>query len=408
MSIPFAAPDASKIGPITADALSDVIRDEGSRLTASLAGIIGDLELAEDLVQDAVLTALERWPVDGVPDRPAAWLFTAARNKAIDRLRREARYREKLQLIAGSDPREDDDRLKLIFTCCHPALSREAQVALTLRTVCGLTTGEIARAFLCAETTIAQRLVRARRKIAAAGIPYRVPGPEELNDRLNEVLAVVYLMFNEGYLTSGGEHAHRPDLVAQSEWLARVLARLMPTEPEVLGLYSLIRLHRARLPARFDRDGHMVLLRDQDRSLWDHKVVEEAAATVVRAAEMRRPGPYQIQAAIVACHAEAPSWRQTDWQQILLLYDALLRHQPSPIVRLNRAVALRRIAGPAEALRDIEGLDEALREYRLFHAIRAELLRDLGREDEARLADAVALSLTENVAEQALLLERLG
>jgi len=354
------------------------------------------------------VTALERWPADGIPGSPAAWLFTTARNKAIDRLRREASYRQKLELISQSSEPAGDDRLKLIFTCCHPALSPEARIALTLRTVCGLTTGEIARAFLVGESTVAQRIVRARRKIAAARIPYRVPPANELNDRLGEVLAVIYLMFNEGYLTSGGDQAHRPDLVMESEWLCRVLARLVPTEPEVLGLHALIQLHRARQRARFDGSGLIVLLRDQDRSLWDHRAIAVAADQIVRASRMGRPGPYQIQAAILACHAEAPAWEETDWLQISLLFEALLRVAPTPVARLNRAIATRYLHGPEAALAEVECLEKELTGYRLFHATRAELLRDLGRTDQARQADAIALSLTANPAERALLEERLG
>jgi predicted RNA polymerase sigma factor len=326
---------------------------------------------------------------------------------AVDRLRREAKYRQKLALIARTEEQPEDERLKLMFTCCHPALWRESQVALTLRTVCGLTTGEIARAFLTSEGAIAQRLVRARRKIVEARIPYRIPKAEELNGRLTEVLAVIYLMFNEGYLTSGGEHAHRPDLVTEAEWLCRILARLIPTEPEVLGLHALIQLHRARAEARFDAYGGMVLLRDQDRSMWDRAAIQTAANLVLRASEMRRAGPYQIQAAIIACHAESESWADTDWPQILLLYDALLQFMPTPVARLNRAIARRYVEGAKSALREVEALDAALPEYRLYHATRAELLRELGRSEEARDADRLALSLTENAAERALLEERL-
>jgi RNA polymerase sigma factor (sigma-70 family) len=358
-------------------------------------------------VQDALVIALERWPAEGIPQQPGAWLLTVARRRAIDKLRRDARYRERLVLLDEPEPPEPDDRLRLIFTCCHPALSRDSQVALTLRTVCGLTAAEIASAFLTSETTIAQRLVRARRKIRAAGIPYRIPRADELNERLSEVLAVLYLMFNEGYLTTAGEHPQRPDLAEEAEWLAALLERLMPTEPEVLGLLALIRLHRARARSRFDEQGRLVLLRDQDRSRWDRAVIAEAADLVVKASRMRRPGPYQIQAAIVACHAEARSWEQTDWLQILLLYDTLLSYDPSPVIRLNRAIALRAVSGPAAALADVEALDEALGRYHLYHATRAELLRELGRMDEARLADVAALQLTANLAERALLEQRL-
>jgi RNA polymerase sigma-70 factor (ECF subfamily) len=372
-----------------------------------LVRIVGDFSAAEDIVQDALLVALERWPVEGIPRRPDAWLLTVARRRAIDRLRRDARYREKLALLERPEPQEPDDRLRLIFTCCHPALSREGQVALTLRTICGLTSEEIASAFLTSEATVAQRLVRAKRKISGAGIPYRVPRADELNDRLNEVLAVLYLMFNEGYLTSSGEQPERRDLTEDAEWLAALLARLMPTEPEVLGLLALIRLHRARAEARFDQEGRLVLLRDQDRSRWDHSAIAAAADLVVKASHLHRPGPYQIQAAIVACHAEAPSWEETDWLQILYLYDALLCHAPSPVTRLNRAVAVRYVRGPAAALAEVDALADTLDRYHLYHATRAELLRDLGRMAEARRADAEALRLTSNPAERALLEQRL-
>jgi RNA polymerase sigma factor (sigma-70 family) len=389
-------------------ALEELVREERSRLVAALMSIVGDLDLAEDLVQDAVLAALERWPADGVPARPAAWLMTTARNKGIDRFRRNATYREKLTLLTLPDESPSDERLKLIFTCCHPAIARDAQVALTLRTVCGLTSAEIARAFLTTEQTVAQRLVRAKRKIREARIPYRVPPAEHLNERLGEVLAVVYLMFNEGYLTTSGDSAYRADLVYEAEWLASVLERLMPIEPEVIGLHALIRLHRARIRARFEEDGRIVLLRDQDRELWDWVAIRSAADDVVRASRMRKPGPFQIQAAIVACHAEAPTWEDTDWRQILLLYDALCRLEQSPVFRLNRAIARRFVEGPEAALADLEALAAQLEQYHLFHATRAQLLRDLGRPSEARLCDARALMLTQNPAERLLLEQRLA
>jgi RNA polymerase sigma-70 factor (ECF subfamily) len=387
--------------------LASVFREEAGRLTATLITILGDFHLAEELVQDAIMTALERWPRDGIPSNPGAWLQTVAKNRGLDRLRRDARYVEKLRELDLSRPPTEDDRLRLIFTCCHPALSRESQIALTLRTICGLSAAEIAHAFLTSESTIAQRLTRARRKIARAGIPYRIPDADELNDRLAEVLAVLYLLFNEGYLSSAGEEPDRPDLMLEAEWLANLLSSLMPTEPEVMGLLALIRLHRARAATRFDTAGRLVILRHQDRSRWDHRVISEAATLVVRASEMFRPGPYQLQAAIVACHAEAPSWDETDWLQILLLYDALLRRSPSPVSRLNRAIALRYVRGPAEALAEVESVSATLAGYHLYHATRAELLRDLGRREEARHADTTALALTTNPAERALLEQRL-
>ncbi|MFC4120538.1 RNA polymerase sigma factor [Nonomuraea zeae] len=393
----------------SADALARVVREHASRLAASLVSLLGDFSAAEDLVQDAVETALRRWPVEGVPDRPDAWLFTVARRRGLDVLRRESNHRTKLAQLTWPAPAERDDRLRLVFTCCHPALSRPAQIALTLRVVCGLSTAQIAAAFVVPEATVAQRITRAKRKIGEARIPYRVPGAEELPGRLGEVLAVIYLLFNEGYLSSTAERAHARDLAGDAEWLATLLAGLMPKEPEVAGLLALIRLHRAREPARFDGGGRLVLLADQDRGLWDRQAIEEATALLVRAARThRRPGPYQLQAAIVACHAEAASFELTDWAQILLLYDMLLHLAPSPITRLHRAIALRYAKGAEAALAQLAGLDQALERYPLFHATRAELLRDAGRRAEARQADERALELTANPAQQALLHERLS
>ena len=398
------------------DSLAAAFREESSRLTASVTRILGgDFAAAEEIVQDALLAAWRQWPADGVPDQPAAWLRTVARRRAIDVLRRDLRYRDRLAATAfpagpAASPAGDeaDDRLMLIFTCCHPALATEAQVALTLRTVCGLTTAEIARAFLVSEAAIIQRLTRARRKIAAAGIPYRVPDDDELAQRLSGVLAVIYLLFNEGYLTSAGDRPQRRDLTGDAEWLAGLLARLMPAEPEVAGLLALIRLHRARAAARFDDAGRLVLLRYQDRSRWRHADIAAATDLLVRAGQQRRPGPYQLQAAIVACHAEAPSWQDTDWTQILLLYDALLEHLPSAVVRLHRTIALGQVMGPEKALSEADTLAPLLDRYHLLHATRAEFLRALGRHDEARRADERALGLTGNPAERALLEQRLA
>lgn len=396
--------------PLEADAgsaLATVFREEAGRLTAILVRALGDFNAAEDLVQDALLAAVEQWAHEGIPNNPGAWLLTVARRRGIDRLRRDVRCREKLAQLQLYEPQAPDDRLRLIFTCCHPALGREAQIALTLRTVCGMTTQEIANAFLLPEATVAQRLVRAKRKISAAGIPYRIPEPDELNARLNEVLAVLYLMFNEGYLTSTADRPQRRDLTEDAEWLTALLARLMPTEPEVMGLLALIRLHRARAATRFDTKGRLVLLRDQDRSRWDRAAIGSAADMLVKASYMRCPGPYQLQAAIVACHAEAPSWDATDWLQILLLYGALVRHTPSPVVRLNMAVAVSHVRGPAAALAEVDALCDSLSRYHLYHATRAELLRHLGRAAEAREADMRALQFTDNPAERALLEQRL-
>jgi RNA polymerase sigma-70 factor (ECF subfamily) len=386
--------------------LARVVRDHAGQLAAALVGLIGDFGMAEDLMQDAVVRALQRWPVDGIPDRPDAWLFTVARRRGLDVLRRQSTYRTKLAQVQWPVEQDPDDRLRLMFTCCHPALPRAAQIALTLRVVCGLTTEQIARAFLVPASTVAQRITRAKRKIADAGIPYRVPGPDELGARLHELLAVIYLLFNEGYLSTS-EQVQSRDLVEDAEWLARLLSQLMPTEPEVVGLLALIQLHRARVSARFDADGGLVLLRDQDRTLFDRAAISAATSLLTRAAVQHRPGPYQLQAAIVACHAEAERWEDTDWEQIVLLYDMLLHLMPTPVTRLNRAIAVRYATGPRAAMSELDALSDALDRYHLFHATRAELLRELGRPDEARAADQRALALTTNPAEQAVLRKRL-
>ncbi|MFI7454039.1 RNA polymerase sigma factor [Nonomuraea sp. NPDC049714] len=388
--------------------LAQVVREHASRLAASLISLLGDFSAAEDLVQDAVETALRRWPVEGIPERPQAWLYTVARRRGLDVLRRESNFRAKLAQLHRLEPQAADDRLRLIFTCCHPALAPAARIALTLRVVCGLSTGQIAAAFVVPETTVAQRITRAKKKIGQAGIPYRVPAQEELPERLRSVLAVVYLLFNEGYLSSTPERAQARDLVDDAEWLAALLAGLAPGEPEVAGLLALIRLHRARGPARFDERGRLVLLADQDRSRWDHQAIEQAIALLTRAAHThRRPGPYQLQAAIAACHAEATSFERTDWAQILVLYDMLAHLAPSPITRLHRAIALRQVHGAAAALAEVDALEHDLACYALWHATRAELLRELGEAERARACDERALALTANPAQQALLAERL-
>ena len=387
--------------------LARVVREHASRLAASLMRVTADFASAEDLVQDAVLAALRHWPVEGIPERPDAWLFTVARRRGLDALRREHNYLAKLTQVEWPIQPEPDERLRLIFICCHPALPRQAQIALTLRVVCGLTTAQIARAFLVHETTMAQRITRAKQKITAARIPYRIPADDELAPRLTEVLAVIYLLFKEGYLSTA-ERAQSRDLVDDAEWLASLLHELMPTEPEVAGLLALIRLHRARAAARFDLDGRLVLLQHQDRSLWDRNTIEGATRVVARAAKQQRPGPYQLQAAIIACHAEAECWQDTDWEQIVLLYDMLLHLAPSPVTRLHRAIALRYRSGPQVAMTELDMLADELDRYHLYHATRADLGRELGRPDEARIADRRALELTANPAEQAVLHQRIG
>jgi RNA polymerase sigma factor (sigma-70 family) len=398
--------------------LDAVLREERGRLTAALVRILRDWDLAEELVQEAAVTALEHWPAEGIPRNPGAWLMTAARRKAVDRLRRHARYRERMheltaqatemdRPIATGGPMGADDRLRLLFTCCHPALNREAQVALTLRTIGGLETGAVARAFLVPEATIAQRLVRAKRKIRDAAIPYRVPEPAELPARLGEVLRVLYLVFNEGYLASSGDAVERRELASDAAWLTSLVARLMPDEAEVLGLLALMRLHLARVDARFAADGSLVLLPDQDRSRWDHTAIGEAVEILARAERMGRPGTYQLQAAILATHALAPSWAETPWAAVVQLYDTLHRLEPTPVVGLNRALALAERDGPAAALAELDPLADRLDGYHLYHAARAELFRRIGRTDEARQADRRALALTDNPGERRLLEARI-
>ncbi|MCU1426624.1 MAG: polymerase subunit sigma-24 [Actinomycetia bacterium] len=390
-------------------------------MLACLIRFVGDFDLAEDAFQEAVLTALDRWPRDGVPANPAAWLLTAARRKAIDRVRREARRPEKhdaAQRLAAlrAEPEEIDDmhtipdeRLRLIFTCCHPALAAEAQVALTLRTLGGLTTEEIARAFLVSEPTMSQRLTRAKQKIRLANIPYRVPPDHELPDRVHAVLAVIYLVFNEGYAATAGDTLVRRELCTEAIRLARVIVELMPDEPEAIGLLALLRLHDARRDTRVDDDGKLWLLADQDRTRWDRDAIAEGTALVDRALRLGRPGPYQIQAAIAALHAEAQTADATDWSQIAALYAALLRYTNSPVVELNRAVAVAMADGPVLGLRLVDELAgvELLQRSHLFHATRADLLRRLERNEEARAAYRQALDLARTAPEQAFLREQL-
>jgi RNA polymerase sigma-70 factor (ECF subfamily) len=372
--------------------------------------IIGNFDIAEEIVQDSLLAALEKWPALGVPANPGAWLMTTARRRAIDLLRRDQRYAEKVALLERStmpdDPPEADDRLRLIFTCCHPALAPEAQVALTLRAVAGFTTQEIAAAFLVSETTMAQRIVRAKRKIVEANIPYLVPTGDALVPRLETVLSVLYLMFNEGYLSLGPQAGMRRDLADDATWLTSLVAALLP-HPEVLGLLALMKLNLARSRSRFDASGEMVLLMDQDRSLWDQAAIAEGIDLLHRAAAMHSTGSYQLQAAIATVHSEARSWDETDWQQIVLLYDALLRISDTPVIRLNRAVALSRLKGPAEALGEVNDLAISLGAYHLFHATRAQLLDELGETQQAREARRRALELCQNPAERSLLERKL-
>jgi RNA polymerase sigma-70 factor (ECF subfamily) len=390
--------------------LERVFREEAGRLTATLVRLLGDFDLAEELVSDAVVEALSHWPRDGVPEKPASWLLTTAKRKGLDRMRREKRYREKLALVASlpaTPPRGSDDRLELIFTCCHPVLAREAQIALTLRAVVGLTTEEIARAFMVSEETLAKRIVRAKHKIVESHIPYRVPAGDELAARLDEVLAVIYLVFNEGHLSTSGSEPIRRDLARDAEWLASLLMNLVPQEPEVIALVALIRLHLARWAARLDRDGALVLLEHQDRALWDRRAIGAATRLIERAAAMGRPGPFLIEASIAAVHCEARTWAGTDWAQILALYDVLAKMDPSPIVTLNRAIATSYVEGPVPAMHEVESTAQYLIGYHLYHATRAVLLRQLGRTEEADIADAEAIRLTRNSAEKELMSGRL-
>ncbi len=425
--------------------LERAYREEATRIRAALAARTGDVGLAEDAVQDAFVEAIEHWARDGVPASPGGWLATTARRKALDRIRRDKVGAEKLALLAATDAwalpdsgadaadgtgraggggrpaggqaggqagepdaaeagrQADDELLSLAFACCHPALATDAQVSLTLRAVCGLTTGQIAAAFLVSEATMGQRLLRARKTLSGLRDPVTIPDPDELAGRLAQVLAVVYLVFNEGYLASSGREPARRDLAAQAIALTRTLHRLMPREPEVLGLLALLLLHESRAKTRFDGWGRLVRLKDQDRSQWDKRLAEEAAVYLDRAIALHRAGPYQVQAAIAALHAEARSYSETDWRQIRLLYSRLYQLAPSPVVLLNRAVATRYAMGAEDALSEVEPLAADLDSYHLFHALRAALLAALGRDAEAERVRQRALALAANPAERDLI-----
>lgn len=392
----------------TRSVISEVFRDEAGRVVAALVRRFGDFDLAEEATQEAILKALETWPRQGLPVRPGAWLTRVAMRQALNRVDRGRRLEAKLALVAADlQSPSTDDRLQLMLTCCHPALSRDAQVALTLRAVGGFTTAEIARALVLPEATVAQRLVRAKKKIMAAGIPFRIPSADEIGDRIQHVLSVLYLLFNEGQLSTRGNSPQQRDLAEDALWLTEMVCRLLPREPEPVGLLALMKLHLARSDSRFTESGDLILLSEQDRRRWDRRLIREGITLVETAAAMRRPGRYQLEAAIAACHAEAPSFDETDWPQIVALYDMLLVISPSPVIRLNRAVATWRLAGPRAALGELDQLVESLDGYYLFHAVRGHILTELGEQELATGEHLRALEMTSNSAERALLSERL-
>jgi predicted RNA polymerase sigma factor len=406
--------------PSADDALARALRDESAPLVAALYRLFGNFDIAEEAVQGAVVEALPAWRRDGIPDKPGAWLYVAAKRNALDLIRAAGRRDATASRLraagigaAGSadvDPLAEadatDDRLALLFACCHPALPAEARLALTLRAVVGLTTPQLSRAFLVSEATLAQRIVRAKRKIVAAGISLQLPDADDLPARLGDVLTVVYVTYNEAFVSTTGRTQDR-DLGADAVWLASVIATSLPDQAEAWGLAALLTLQHARASARFDASGNLILLRDQDRSRWDGWAIAVAERMLERASSLHRPGPFQLQAAIAACHASSPSWADTDWLQIVTLYDLLVAHDRSPMSRLNRAVALAQLGDARKALDDVDALTDELGHYHLFHATRAEFLRTLGREADARAADTRALDLTGNEAEQRLLRSRL-